>query len=93
MSVHTDITMEVELLKAINQKLSILDILRKDIGEIRTDLEVTQSQINQIRMDNRTLKGMLFVSPEKRLFCRRTVSQYDFKWLKPSNTAVPVVHL
>lgn len=49
--------MEVELLKAINQKLSILDLLRKDIGEIRTDLEVTQSQIDQLRMDNRTLKG------------------------------------
>ncbi|KAF4083669.1 hypothetical protein AMELA_G00119390 [Ameiurus melas] len=51
-----DIAMEVELLKAINQKLSILDLLRKDIGEIRTDLEVTQSQIDQLRMDNRTLK-------------------------------------
>lgn len=57
MSVHTDIAMEVELLKAINQKLSILDLLRKDIGEIRTDLEVTQSQIDRLRMDNRTLKG------------------------------------
>lgn len=58
----TDIAMEVELLKAINQKLSILDILRKDIGEIRDDLEVTQSHIDQLRMDNRTLKGfILFV--------------------------------
>ena len=49
---------EVELLKAINQKLSILDLLRKDIGEIRSDLEVTQSQIDQLRIDNRTLKGI-----------------------------------
>lgn len=58
---HTDIAMEVELLKAINQKLSILDILRKDIGEIRTDLEVTQTQIDQLRMDNRTLKGFYLI--------------------------------
>lgn len=56
-----DIAMEVELLKAINQKLSILDILRKDIGEIRTDLEVTQNQIDQLRMDNRTLQGFFFI--------------------------------
>lgn len=60
--VNTDdvglIGLDVELLNSINQKLSLLDLLRKDIGEMRSDLESTQNQITLLRMDNRTIKGI-----------------------------------
>lgn len=49
--------LDLELLNSINQKLSLLDVLRKDIGEMKSDLESTQTQIHLLRMDNRTIKG------------------------------------
>lgn len=53
------IGLDLELLNSINQKLSLLDLLRKDIGEMKSDLESTQNQITLLRMDNRTIKGIL----------------------------------
>jgi len=59
---HTDdvglIGLDLELLNSINQKLSLLDLMRKDIGEMKSDLESTQNQITLLRMDNRTMKGI-----------------------------------
>jgi len=59
---HTDdvglIGLDLELLNSINQKLSLLDLMRKDIGEMKSDLESTQNQITLLRMDNRTMKGV-----------------------------------
>ncbi len=52
------IGLDLELLNSINQKLSLLDLLRKDIGEMKSDLESTQNQITLLRMDNRTIKGI-----------------------------------
>ncbi|TRY87882.1 hypothetical protein DNTS_026297 [Danionella cerebrum] len=49
------IGLDLELLNSINQKLSLLDLLRKDIGEMKSDLESTQNQITLLRMDNRTV--------------------------------------
>ncbi|KTF72976.1 hypothetical protein cypCar_00049651, partial [Cyprinus carpio] len=49
-------TPKKELLNSISQKLSLLDLLRKDIGEMKSDLESTQNQITLLRMDNRTIK-------------------------------------
>lgn len=53
--------LDLELLNSINQKLSLLDLLRKDIGEMKSDLESTQNQITLLRMDNRTIKGILYL--------------------------------
>lgn len=59
-STETDdrlITAEVSVLESINAKLSVLELLRDDIRELKASLEFSQSQIDSLVQDNNELKG------------------------------------
>lgn len=51
------ITIEVTVLKSINNKLSILELLHTDIKEPKASLEFTESQIDTPTLENNKLKG------------------------------------
>lgn len=59
-------TMEVEisLMQSINERLGKLDILvelQKDLRDLRQSLEFSQAQIDDLRKENDSLKGTVFV--------------------------------
>lgn len=49
-------TIEVSLLESINAKLSVLELLRDDIRELKASLQFSQSQIDTLVQENSELK-------------------------------------
>ncbi|XP_028657246.2 zinc finger protein 260-like isoform X1 [Erpetoichthys calabaricus] len=62
---------DIDVLASINQKLSVLDMLRKDILDLRTSLEFNPRQIDGTRRHNIPLTSREEAAPYKKRVCMK----------------------